>query len=81
MTIQKTTLPYLDEETGIIENTYGYLIDLVISNFPIMITGTESKQDLKRYFLQTCNKLFDQAYLEYESKNDNRFVYQCGMVD
>jgi len=80
MTIQKTILPCLNEETKEIENTYWYLINLVVNNFPITITGTESRQNLKRYFLQTCNKLFDRAWDEYENKNNGKFVYQFGMV-
>lgn len=65
-----------------IENTYGYIIDLIVNDFfPITITGAENKDDLKKYFIQTCNELFDRVWNEYESKNNDKYVYQCGLVD
>lgn len=82
MTIQKTVLPCLNEETEKIENTYGYIIDLIVNDFfPITITGAENKDDLKKYFIQICNELFDRVWNEYESKNNDKYVYQCGLVD
>ena len=82
MKIQRTVLPCLDEETGEIEDTYGFIINLVTKNFPITISGgTCDRVELKRYFLQTCNGLFDRAWNEYENKNSGQIVYQFGEVD
>jgi len=81
MTIQKTAMPCLDEETKEIENTYGYIINLIANDFfPITITGIENRRDLKRYFLQTCNKLFDKEWNEYENRDNKKYVYQYEMI-
>ena len=80
MTIKNVVLPYSDDEDNY-ENTYGKIINMVCSDFPITITGAENKDDLKKYFIQTCNELFDRVWNEYESKNNDKYVYQCGLVD
>lgn len=82
MEIQRTVLPCLNENTGEIEDTYGFLINLVTKNFPITITGGSGDRiELKRYFLQTCNELFDRSYNEYQNKNSGQIVYQFGEID
>ena len=80
MTIQKTTIPYEDEDTGEVINTYGYLISLLIKDFPVTITGTKSKDELKDCVLETVGSLYDKAWDECKNNKDGRYVYQCGMV-
>lgn len=81
MTINKTIMPYYDDETGVVENVNGYIIDLVTKDFPITITGTETKEELKDYLLKTVESLFDAAWDKFENRNDSRYIYQYGEVN
>lgn len=81
MTINKTIMPYYDNETGVAENVNGYIIDLVTKDFPITITGTETKEELKDYLLKTVESLFDAAWDKFENRNDSRYIYQYGEVN
>jgi hypothetical protein len=79
MTIKNVVLPYSDDEDNY-ENTYGKIINMVCNDFPITITGTMDKDEIKKSFLEICSSLFDNAWNECENGVDSRYVYQYGTV-
>ena len=83
MTIQRTSLPYYDAETNSVTQEFGYVINCVKDSMPMLITGTESKDELKQYLLKTISEIFDKSWNKYEQKRkvDNHIIYQFGMID
>ena len=69
-----------DDDTGDIGYAEGYIFNWISKEFPIIVTGVENKEDLKKTFMQLISDMFDKAVVDYEAMKEKKCVYQYGEI-